>query len=152
MERQEMLDIIAAWGEIALVNADPDGGDKYWKPDMIFHGPTGMGELHGTEEYKDKLLRPWHAAFTGYSDTTEVTVVDEQEQLVVMHGVATSTHTGPFMGIPATGRTIQARYMDIWRFEDGLMAENWVAFDMAGLLEQLGGLGELDELPATLAG
>ena len=118
---------------------------------MVFWGPTGMGVLRGRDVYKEKLLRQWHAAFTGYEGHREVLAVDEENGLVTMHGYANCVHTGTFLGVPATGRTVRGSYMDIWRFQDGLLAENWVAFDMVGLLRQIGGLADID-VPVTLAG
>ena len=42
------------------------------------------------------------------------------------------------MGIPATGRTIRVKYIDIWSVEDGKLKDNWVQMDMLGMLQQIG--------------
>ena len=44
------------------------------------------------------------------------------------------------MGIPATGRPVSIRVIDIVRFDDGRIAEHWNVGDVAGLLHQLGAL------------
>lgn len=57
---------------------------------------------------------------------------------VVENWVFTGTHTGDFLGIPATGKQIQVRGLEIWRLENGKIAERWGVVDAAGVLEQLG--------------
>jgi predicted ester cyclase len=49
-----------------------------------------------------------------------------------------STHTGSFMGHPATGKVVRVTGMDIMRYRDGQVVELWSQFDDLGLLQQLG--------------
>ena len=51
------------------------------------------------------------------------------------------THSGPLMGIPATGRAVQVGGINIERVVDGRIAEVWHVEDIVGLLGQLGVLG-----------
>jgi steroid delta-isomerase-like uncharacterized protein len=48
------------------------------------------------------------------------------------------THSGEFLGIPATGRTIEYVSHEFYRIADGLIAEEWICSDMATLLRRLG--------------
>jgi predicted ester cyclase len=57
---------------------------------------------------------------------------------IATRGYFTGTHSGEFMGMPATGRAIRCSYSDIWRLEDGKGRENWVQMDMLDLTQQLG--------------
>jgi len=57
---------------------------------------------------------------------------------VVENWTFTGTHTGEFLGIPATGKTIQVRGLEIWRVEDAQVVERWGVIDVAGVLDQLG--------------
>lgn len=53
----------------------------------------------------------------------------------------TGTHTGPFMGMAATGRRVEVPLVDIIRFgDDGLAREHWGVVDQLALLQQLGAL------------
>lgn len=54
----------------------------------------------------------------------------------------TGTHMGTFQGIAATGKRIQARGMQIARFEEGKIAERWGSSDELGILKQLGAVVE----------
>lgn len=47
------------------------------------------------------------------------------------------THSGEFLGIPATGRTIEYVSHEFYRIADGLIAEEWICSDTATLLRQL---------------
>ncbi|HEY2688979.1 MAG TPA: ester cyclase [Streptosporangiaceae bacterium] len=47
------------------------------------------------------------------------------------------THSGEFLGIPATGRTIDYVSHEFYRIADGLIAEEWICSDTATLLGQL---------------
>jgi steroid delta-isomerase-like uncharacterized protein len=47
------------------------------------------------------------------------------------------THCGEFLGIPATGRTIEYVSHEFYRIADGLLAEEWICSDMTTLLRQL---------------
>lgn len=51
----------------------------------------------------------------------------------------TGTHTGPFMGMPITGKKFRVNRTDIFRFnEEGKVAEHWAVFDTLGVMTQLG--------------
>jgi predicted ester cyclase len=62
----------------------------------------------------------------------------EENGLVADRVVWTATHTGDFMGIPATGKQIKVSEMHINRFEGGKLAERWGAWDQLGMMQQLG--------------
>ena len=47
-------------------------------------------------------------------------------------------HSGDFMGIPATHKKIEIRYMDFWKVVDGKIVDNWVMVDFPSILQQLG--------------
>jgi predicted ester cyclase len=54
------------------------------------------------------------------------------------------THTQPFNmpqgPLPPTGKSFTLPVINIFRFEDGKVAEQWSAFDMLGFLQQLGAM------------
>ncbi|HEY5342248.1 MAG TPA: ester cyclase, partial [Solirubrobacteraceae bacterium] len=49
----------------------------------------------------------------------------------------TGTHSGEFLGIPATGRSIRYVSHEFYRVADGLIAEEWICSDMATLMRQI---------------
>lgn len=53
-------------------------------------------------------------------------------------GAQHAVHAGPFMGVPASGKKVEIRYMDFWKVEDGKIVENWVSVDFPHVFAQLG--------------
>lgn len=48
------------------------------------------------------------------------------------------THTGNFLGYPATGNTFAMRSIDIWRVEDGRFVEHWDELNTLDVFIQVG--------------
>lgn len=48
------------------------------------------------------------------------------------------THTGNFMGVPATGKQVAIEAIDIFRLVDSKVVEHWGVMDTFGLMQQLG--------------
>lgn len=60
---------------------------------------------------------------------------------VVARVVVTGTHTGPFMGMPATGKRVSVKVIDIIRFDgDGRACEHWGLTDQLSMMQQLGAI------------
>jgi len=53
-------------------------------------------------------------------------------------GSVTATHMGEFMGAEGSGKTINLKYMDFWKVEDGKIVENWVLLDVVDFFRQIG--------------
>ena len=50
-----------------------------------------------------------------------------------------ATHSGDgWLGLPATGKSLELRVMDIWRSDGERLVENWVGIDIAHMLDQMG--------------
>ncbi len=50
------------------------------------------------------------------------------------------THTGPYSGVPPTGKPVEARSIAIWHFASGKAVEAWNVLDQFGLLPQIGAI------------
>lgn len=70
----------------------------------------------------------------------KITIEDSVSERDHVAGLFTSkgTHTGDFMGIAPTGKSINETGSGIFRIVDGKVTDNWVNFDALGLLQQLG--------------
>jgi steroid delta-isomerase-like uncharacterized protein len=71
-----------------------------------------------------------------------VGVVAEGDE-VWMHSIMTGTHTGEFMGIPATGKSVSVAMMDRVKIRDAKAVEHWAVSDDLGLMTQLGVVPEM---------
>ena len=86
----------------------------------------------------------WSAFFTALPDLTatmEDLVISGDR--VVGRFVYRGTHRGEFMGIPASGRPVEMRSIDIWRVADGLFVEHWDELNTLEFFQQLGALPQL---------
>ena len=46
-------------------------------------------------------------------------------------------HTGEFLGVPATGKTVSVEEIIVMQLRDGKIAKEWGVFDLAGLMQQI---------------
>jgi steroid delta-isomerase-like uncharacterized protein len=78
------------------------------------------------------------ARLTGIPDLKvgiEAMVADKDH--VAASFVYTGTHGGIYFGVAPTGRPLRFTSCDIFRIQDGLIAEHWGMGDIAGVLAQL---------------
>jgi len=110
--------------------------DELWQPNLVWHAGAS-GEIHGAE----MLKQSFQFLFSGIPDlhAHEESVFAEGD-LVATRWTITGTHAGPMMGQPPTGTLMQWMGIDLFRIENGQIAEEWVGDDMLGLMQQLGAL------------
>jgi hypothetical protein len=126
--------------EVELWNA---GDRESWtalmdEHNFELHAPGGL-EIRGREAI-DLLWDTWHQAFP---DNRLVPVgIYGDEHGGVLEGRFTGTHTGTLHGpggdIPATGRTVNARFSEVHRVRGGKELDTHIYFDQMDLLTQLG--------------
>lgn len=109
--------------------------DELFALDYVNHVAGSPEDLHGPEGERqfDALYRQ---AFPDAHLTIE-DMVAEGDRVVSRLGYR-GTHTGPFLGIPATGRSFMTYGIQKVRIADGKIVEAWTTPDNLGLLQQLG--------------
>jgi steroid delta-isomerase-like uncharacterized protein len=83
-----------------------------------------------------QFLRETRAAFPDWRVETDDLIVEGDLAAVRWHGRV--THTGPFRGVPATGRRIDVSGINVYRVSNGRIAAEWEQTDSLGMLLQLG--------------
>jgi steroid delta-isomerase-like uncharacterized protein len=68
----------------------------------------------------------------------KVNQIVAEGDLVSVYWTASGTNTAAGWGIPATGKSVVASGMTLFRFERGLIQEEWSVFNMYSILKQLG--------------
>jgi steroid delta-isomerase-like uncharacterized protein len=81
-----------------------------------------------------QMVTMFGAAFSNTSSTIDDLVAEGDK--VAWRWTFRGTHTGSFMGIPATGNTITFTGITIDRIA-GAIVERWNQADMSGLMQQL---------------
>ena len=107
--------------------------------DLVKEDFVELDPLPGQEQGREGLKAVIHALLSAFPDMHWVAkeMVAEGEK-VVTRFVWTGTHRGAFLGIPATGRSVEVRGVVIDRLEDGKMADSRILMDTMGLMQQLG--------------
>ena len=111
--------------EGVLANWHPEGIQD-WVPLGIFRGHAEMRAL-----FQDVF-----AAMPDMEMTIEQVTSDDRRSVIQWR--SRGTHTGPFMGLQPTGRTLEMRGVDIMEVEDGLVVKNTVYYDGAAQARALG--------------
>jgi predicted ester cyclase len=60
-----------------------------------------------------------------------------ENDMVTTHKLFHATHTGDFMGIPATGKNVTMEVIDIIRLKEGKFSEHWNVLDWQNVIGQL---------------
>jgi steroid delta-isomerase-like uncharacterized protein len=60
--------------------------------------------------------------------------------LVAKRWTFRGTHTGEYMGLPATGKRVVMPGITIYRVEGGQVRETWWNYDALGMMQQLGAI------------
>lgn len=106
-------------------------------PNVVDHDPAPYQEP-GPEGFI-RFFQTFIAAFPDLAIDVEHMVADEENVSIAY--TVTGTHRGEFLGIPATGRRVRARGVQIARFDaHARMIERWGSSDQLGILQQLGGI------------
>ena len=100
----------------------------------VHHLPGGE-KAHGTASIKE-TRDAVRAAFSDHRIRIEHLIVEGD--MAAARLILTGKHTGEIMGVPPTGKEIHLIANNIYRIEDGKIAELWTEWDRLALLEQLG--------------
>ncbi|HSE10839.1 MAG TPA: ester cyclase [Nocardioidaceae bacterium] len=119
-----------------LSAGDIDGFGDVLAEDFVEH--EVLPGLEPTKEGVKQLFRMYRASFPDLR--MEVEDLLPSGDKVVARIRATGTHTGEaFAGVPASGKGINMKLIDITRFDDdGLAREHWGVSDELSLMQQLG--------------
>ena len=113
---------------------DPDAVDGFVAEDYVNHNAFVADGREANRQF-------WAVFFTGLPDvsvTMEDLVISGDR--VVGRFIYRGTHTGDLMGIPATGKPVEMRSIDIWRVQDGMFVEHWDELNLLELFQQIGAL------------
>ncbi|MEU6841691.1 flavin reductase [Streptomyces sp. NPDC046716] len=93
----------------------------------------------GTEQDRAEFKASISAVREAFPDLrTEIEDLAEDGDRVAVRWHSTGRHTGTFLGVPPTGRTVEVSGATFARFDGDTVTEEWVTFDSRQLLESLG--------------
>lgn len=118
----------------AVKTGNYDLFDEVVAPDSIDHDPA-PGQVAGPKGYR-AFFSELRSAFPDMEAEPVELLADEDA--IAFAYTLTGTHKGSFMGLPATGKTVKIRGMQISKFRNGKMVERWGSSDQLGILQQIG--------------
>lgn len=123
--------ILKAWNG-AWGSGDLASFEQILAPSYIRRSKTGPEDFAKLQ----KTIQAMHAAFP--DSTIEILQIVEDGDRAAIHWQTRGTHQGPYMEVPATGRSVTVSGASFLRFENDKLAEEWVVWDPRELLSAVG--------------
>jgi steroid delta-isomerase-like uncharacterized protein len=127
--------IVDAFIQELFTKGDLDAVDRYLDPSFVNHDAPFPGAPEGREgmrlaasKYRE-ALPDWHS---------EVEQLIAEGDIVVEIFTASGTHRGQLMGVPATGKTLTLKGINVFRIDGDRIVERWGRLDQLSVLQQLG--------------
>ncbi|MFI9559177.1 ester cyclase [Nonomuraea endophytica] len=117
-----------------ISSGDLDAAEELLTEDFIANVPGSLDPLRGREI--------WRAGAEGMKEAFPDLKINVQDMFGVGDKVTVllslqGTHKGAFQQFEATGRQVSFRSVEVYRFEGDKIAEEWVAPDIFGLIQQI---------------
>ncbi len=109
---------------------------ELFAPDYHHHDPGLPPEVQQSLDAYIGHLPMFYEAFPDLRVTVEDMIAEGDE--VATRWTFRGTHKGELMGIPATGKQVEASGITIHRVSGGRIVEGWTILDNLGMMRQLG--------------
>ncbi len=106
-----------------------------YSDDVVLHGYAGLEP--GLANVR-RFYESWWQAFPGSQLVLEDPLAAGDR--IACRFVMEARHTGPFRGVPPSGKPVSIAGFTILRFVGGKCVERWSLMDSLGLLTQIGAL------------
>jgi len=126
-------ELVKAFCNTVFVNHDLSTLDQLMRDDYIQHNSDVPQGKAGFRQFFEETFK----AMTDFKYTLKQIVADGD--LVWIYCTTSGTHTGgEWLGVPPTGNRLNFDVVDMFRIQDGLIAEHWDVADTYSLFSQLG--------------
>jgi steroid delta-isomerase-like uncharacterized protein len=133
MSTEENKALVRRFFEEGPSKGDLSAADELLATNFTLHTP--LPSAPGIRGMND-VITACRAAFEHLNVTVEDLVAEGDR--VAARFTARGIHKGAFMGLPPTGKTIAMTGIEIFRIENGKIAELWGEANLLGLMQQLG--------------
>lgn len=127
-------DIVGLVGNSVFNEHDFSVLEDYMREDYIQHNPLVPQGREGFRTFFETTFE----AIPDWSYSLKNIIADGD--FVWVYGTYAGTQKGDWLGIPASGKNFAFDAVDIFRLEDGQLAEHWDVMDVYGLFTQLGAI------------
>jgi steroid delta-isomerase-like uncharacterized protein len=125
---------LEAWNE-GWNNGDFEAAKEFLSPDYKYYTPSNNPKPMSREETIE-IGKMSHRAFADISFSIEE-IIAKGDRVITRYTLR-AVHQGEFMGIPATGKTVEWSGIAISHIENGKIIEDMEEFDALGMMQQLG--------------
>ena len=115
--------------------------DQILTPDFVNHGAGIPPELAQGPEGAKRFAQAIRTGFGNEVNISHDDVIVHGDRVVIRWSTW-GTHKGDLLGVPATGKPIKITGIDIFRVQDGKLAELWQNWDQLQMLLQIGAVPE----------
>jgi predicted SnoaL-like aldol condensation-catalyzing enzyme len=131
-------ELVKTFCNTVFVNHDLSTLDQLMRDDYIQHNPDVAQGKAGFRDFFEVTFK----AMPDFRYTLKKIVAEGD--LVFIHCTTTATHTGgEWLGVPPTGNKLNFDVVDMFRIQDGLIAEHWDVADTYSLFSQLGKIDKM---------
>lgn len=109
--------------------------DEFYPSDFVIHEVDISEDLVGIDAYKE-YVTDTRTMCPDYNCTLEEIIVKDDK--IVARYTVTGTNTGQFGDLPPTGKKLRISVINIFRVANGKLAEVWIYYNLAAVLQQLG--------------
>ncbi|MEL7449793.1 MAG: ester cyclase [Pseudomonadota bacterium] len=133
--RRFIFDGLNAFDENDLTSMGMAG---FFHPQVKWYGPGGIGACLSFEEFENHHQKRWlHAYPDRRVQDLDALIAEGPYSGGPGWAGVNATHTGEYLGYPATNRPVSFNGLDYWKLENDRYVENWVFVDMIHLFRQL---------------
>ena len=143
---EENKALIPRFYEEVWAKGDPNVSDEVFHDDYVRHD-LRAGAAEPGPAGQTKIALDFRRAFPNVDWHVDLIVGDGD--FVVGRWTATGDHTGPWGAIQSTGKSIAFSGVNIFRFEDGKVAESWTQWDTLRFMRNIGAMPDTAAVPAA---
>jgi steroid delta-isomerase-like uncharacterized protein len=121
---------------LATNNADWDAFDSLLTDDFRRHSQATPGVVINSREAFVKLQKSFLESCPDQKITPDMLVAEGDK--VAAYATYSGTQTGPLGDFPPKGKSMDCKFIAIFRIQNGRIAELWVEWDNLAMLTQLG--------------
>ncbi len=133
MSTEDNKALIRRFFELGPSSGDMNAANALLSPNFALHTP--LPSAPGIQGIND-VITACRAAFEHLNVTVDDMVAEGDR--VAARFTARGIHNGSFMGLPPTGKPVIMTGIEIFRVENGRIAELWGEANLMGLMQQLG--------------
>jgi steroid delta-isomerase-like uncharacterized protein len=132
--REHNIEVVRRWLDEGWTQGDVAVAADLLTEDFVLHDPVANREVAGRDA-EQALITGFRKAIPDLAFTIDDLLADGDG--VTIRWTAKGTHDGELLGVAPTGRPLEIRGVDMYRLQEGRIAESWTFWDLPGMLRTI---------------